>query len=156
MEAEKRNFTKWTICGGSIISPRLVASSAHCFNTDDNKMLKHQNKCLRRKDGRPVGRIMVDVGINDPVVQKKSDLFEIEEVFYPDINKNEFNGFNDINANDFGLALLKKSLKIDEESSSLRTICLPEVNEEFSGKIATSIGWGIFEAHGNEVIEIFT
>ena len=69
---------------------------------------------------------MVDVGINDPVVQKKSDLFEIEEVFYPDINKNEFNGFNDINANDFGLALLKKSLKIDEESSSLRTICLPE------------------------------
>ena len=31
-----KKLAKWTVCTGSILSPRLVASSAHCFEESHN------------------------------------------------------------------------------------------------------------------------
>ena len=146
MSKERRKFSKWTLCSGSVISPRLVASSAHCFSQQMNTNTRNRN-CLKNKDGTPVGRIMVDIGINSSELKRKSDLHDIEKVLTPD-EEEIFNSVNDLNSHDFALALLKQQLDL---SGKIRSICLPKLNEEFDGKMATSLGWGIYEVYGKEV-----
>ena len=50
---KNRKLAKWTVCTGSILSPRFVASSAHCFkeSVDD---IQFDSFCKRQKNRKYV------------------------------------------------------------------------------------------------------
>ena len=60
-----------------------------------------------------------------------------------------FASFDKNDCTDFGLVLLEKPIPF---SKYLRPICLPEAEEEFSGKLVSSIGWGLHQVKETKVI----
>ena len=91
---------------------------------------------------------MIDVGLNSRDIRDRKKLHDIESILTPD-NYCKFSAFDKNDCNDFGLVLLEKPIPF---SKYLRPICLPEAEEEFSGKLVSSIGWGLHQVKETKVI----
>ena len=91
---------------------------------------------------------MIDVGLNSRDIRDRNKLHDIESILTPE-NYCKFSNFDKNDCTDFGLVLLEKPIPF---SKNHRPICLPEAKEEFSGKLVSSIGWGLHQVQGTKVI----
>ena len=105
---------------------------------------------MRLEDGKFVGKLMIDVGVNSKNIREKDKLFDIQKILTPP-DYCEFSEFRLNGCHDFGLVILEKPLSFDK---NLRPVCLPEPNQEFEKMKASSIGWGLYEVQNKKVIKI--
>jgi len=127
------------ICGGALISPRLVLTAFHCTTSIANRSISHQKKPCDHSDEK---RVAV---LGNPNVFETSTRVEIPiiKVYYPphaglDSDNSESDNIED---HDFAMLHLKTSVKF---SKYIQPICLPKQGQEFSGETVTAAGWGSF------------
>ena len=107
------------LCGGALISPRIVLSAHHCINKEKIRLviLGHNNidnKILLKAGG-------INNYYSIPVI----------EIKHPKpINQ----------ADDVAILILESPAKFSEK---IQPICLPEQDQDFSEVTAVTAGWGL-------------
>jgi len=119
-----------TACGGALISPKLILSAYHCTTSSpyDKKPCDHSDE----------KRVAV-LGLHEFIYYHELNNYytiPIIDVKYP---PNAPLKHSDYDSHDFALLVLKHPAKF---SPNVSPICLPQKDEEFSGKVATAAGWG--------------
>jgi len=124
-------------CGGTLISPRLVASAYHCSyyhgpGGDKSKPCDHSdNKRLAVLGHHKINLDLVDIGdyYTIPIIEAK----------YPNHGKQVFTP-GQYDSHDFVIFVLKTPARL---SSTVQPICLPVQGQDFSGEVAIAAGWGM-------------
>merc|ERR1712215_54804 len=124
------------VCGGTLISPRLVASAYHCSyypgpGGDSSKPCDHSdNKRLAVLGQHEINRALVSRGVyyTIPIIAAK----------YPNHGKQVFT-YGQYDSHDFVLFVLKDPARL---SRTVQPICLPVQGQDFSGEVAVAAGWG--------------
>jgi len=124
------------VCGGTLISPRLVASAYHCSyypgpGGDSSKPCDYSdNKRLAVLGQHEIDRFLISRGVyyTIPIIAAK----------YPNHGKQVFT-LNRYDTHDFVLFVLKTPARL---SRTVQPICLPVQGQDFSGEIAVAAGWG--------------
>jgi len=124
----EKHFSNTGVCGGSLVSPKVVLSAYHCP--------KPASDC---KLHALLGMHTITKGFSD-----EEDKIPILEALYPPhagFSGNQDNQ-NTENSHDFQMYVLDREAKYTRKVSP---ICLPEPNAEFGGKQATAAGWGFYD-----------
>jgi len=120
----------WTgtpgLCGGALVSPRVVLSAFHCqYDEDEGKLFKNGTAILGAHKNPRYDQNHIKIPYND--------------VRYPEHpHKNSWDPFYD-HQHDFLLIILDKPAKM---SDTVKTICLPPPNSNYGGSFAVAAGWG--------------
>jgi len=115
------------VCGGVLVSPRVVLSAFHCAIPYDSP---YQTYPCDHSDGRTVA--LLGMHYNGD----QEDRIPIVEVYYP---RNPNRVGRDYSSHDFVLYRLAKPARY---TNKVGPICLPEPNSEYGGEKATAAGWG--------------
>lgn len=126
---------KILICGGTIISPQLVVSAAHCFHDE-----RSHDKLDANKYEIIVSKVTRNYTIRDNGSQKN---YKIKEIRFP---KKGFIGSNNYMANNIALLILIEKIAM---GPTVMPACVDWTgiknippNEDTPGKI---VGWGLNE-----------
>jgi len=123
------------MCGGSLVSPRIVITAQHCTvdASKDTALVKNQKACDHSDEKRLaiLGETNIDVNNLDSYYT-----IPVVEVRTP---PNAWLEVGDYDTHDFAMLILKKAVKY---SDYVRPICLPHRYTEYGGKWAKAAGWG--------------
>ncbi|XP_044736669.1 uncharacterized protein LOC123298642 [Chrysoperla carnea] len=143
-ESEKYEYYE-QICGGTLISEKIVVSAAHCFwNWNDNKPKVNINKYAVA-----VGKFYRTW---NSTKDKHAQYSEVQQIILPKRFRAEESTF----ANDIAVLLLNNTIKF---TSRVRPVCIDWSNELYKsllkpGALGTVAGWGLTEEFGSTSEEL--
>ncbi|XP_063587070.1 proclotting enzyme-like isoform X2 [Penaeus indicus] len=112
------------MCGGSLVTDKLIISAAHCLEYD-------------------VVHIDVTLGMVDTKIVIASDLVRMRATdFTIHADYDSYNIYNDI-------AVIKLPRAVTF-TDTIRPICLPTSADTMEGAVATATGWGTLSFYGEE------
>merc|ERR1712215_137941 len=114
------------MCGGALVSPRVVLSAFHC-QYDEGKLWKNGTAILGAHRNPWSSQSNIRIPYND-----------VRHPKHP--HKSPWDPFLD-HQHDFLLIVLDKAAKM---SDTVKTICLPPPNSNYGGSFAVAAGWGRF------------
>ena len=119
-----------SMCGGALVSPRIVLTAHHCTTNH----FEESTKSCDHSDERRIAILGTNIIYEEDIPNYYT--IPVVEVRSP---PNAWLTHDDFDSHDFAMAILKHPAKYDDY---VRPICLPHLNAEHGGKFATAAGWG--------------
>ena len=128
------------MCGGALVTPRIIVSAFHCTKKPDS------SEPCDHSDGKRLALLgghefamndLYSENVKDSKDSKSLQIIPIVEVLHP---PNAGLKKDDFQSHDFAMFKLKEPVEL---APTVSTICLPGEEDSFAGKKAWAAGWGM-------------